>query len=114
MNKENSKALKGILQVIIIIHHISQLSHNSVFLSKFTYFGVYSVGVFFFLSIYGMLKQLENNKKKYLKGFLKHRFTKILIPVIIFSLISYIIRVTLFKQTFTFKNFLIIIKLVIL
>lgn len=86
---ENTNSLKGIFQITIILHHLSQTEQNIKFLSYFENMGVYSVGFFFFISMYGLCKQISKNKEIYLKNFFKRRFLKILIPIVIVTIICF-------------------------
>lgn len=80
LSLETSKAIQGLCAVLIIIHHLAQdLLESAGVLSGFSEFGVLFVGVFFFFSGYGLYTSLKT-KDNYLKGFIKKRFTAILIP----------------------------------
>lgn len=81
-----TKVLKALLPLIIILHHVSfRTDINGLVL--FSNVGVTVVTIFFFLSGYGLFQSL-NDKKDYLKKFLKNRLSTLLIPYLI-SIILY-------------------------
>lgn len=101
LSRLDTTYIKGILQILIILHHLSQNEHNLRFLNYFHKFGMYSVGIFFFLSVYGLSKQLKSNREKYLDSFLKKRFLKIFMAVFLFTIIALITRVLVLNETWT-------------
>lgn len=79
---ETSKCIKGFCAVAIILHHLSQYLvslQKADVLFLFNDIGVVFVGIFFFFSGYGLYTSLKS-KDNYLKGFVKKRFSTILIP----------------------------------
>lgn len=100
--KEWSALLKGILALLIVLHHISKMidiwlfPSNDFALSLIKQFsGSISslfVGLFFFISGYGLTSSLMQNKEDYLRTFKKKRFMKILPPFIIASMFALILK----------------------
>lgn len=81
--------LRGILALFIILHHLSQrydfsISDSltwpwqSLSLNIFITMGAPIVGVFFFLTGYGLSKSLNTKGKSYTTGFISKRFSKTL------------------------------------
>ena len=78
LTRENTKAVKGLLALSIILCHLS--SHTSYHLPFFSFsaMGPTGVGCFFFLSGFGCA--VSAKKKSYFKWFLRRHTEKILIP----------------------------------
>ncbi len=78
-----SKGLLGFCAVGIMLHHMSQTiffaGEDPGVLLFMVDVGVCFVGMFFFFSGYGLYSSLRD-KPNYLKGFLRNRFTAILVP----------------------------------
>ena len=80
LSLDASTPLKGFAAVSIIIHHLSQeLADKAGPLEVFQSLGVLFVGFFFFFSGYGLYTSLKT-KENYLKGFIRHRLTAVLVP----------------------------------
>lgn len=86
---EKNISIRGICAVEIMIGHLGLELKNELILQPFCRAGLLVVGVFFFLSGYGLSYSFLN-KKNYLHGFLQKRLTSILIPVGLFCLLSII------------------------
>ncbi len=101
VNKNVSIQLLRIMSMLFVIfgcHLFSEL--NSTFLTKTTQF--FNVGVFIFLFIFGYLygkKNIQDYKKWYI-----NRAKKILIPVYIFLIIFFLLK--LFVNDFSLKYFI--------
>lgn len=87
---ENTLPLRGLLAVLIIVHHVSQrLTYGCPdtywcrILNQFNTWGYLIVSVFFFLSGYGLMKSYIQRKEDYIAGFIRKRTTKITTPFII-------------------------------
>ncbi len=103
-SKTQCLSLKGFFSLIIIFHHLSQsITKGSVF-PYYQYFGVLGTTGFFFISGYGLAKQLNTKKEDYIKGFLPKRLVTLLIPYFFMTVVYYIFRHKtdgyLFKQIF--------------
>ena len=82
-DKAKIEPLRGVLAVIIILHHI-YLSVGYEFLSQFKSWGAIVVSIFLFVSGYGLSKSLTEKGTKYLDSFLfKRVFLGILLPFIV-------------------------------
>ena len=77
---ETMKSLRGFAAIGVILHHISQeeIFQKKGELSMFVNAGAYFVAIFFFCSGYGLLKSFDN-KKDYLKGFVRKRIVKAIV-----------------------------------
>ena len=88
---EATLPLRGLLAVGIVFHHISQrvaLVVPDVWgVSQFEFWGPPIVAVFFFLSGYGLMKNLQVKGASYLDGFLRKRMTKVFLPLLLCSLV---------------------------
>ena len=79
--KDVSNSWKGILAIIVLLHHISQrLSGDYLLFSVFYDAGFIAVAAFFFFSGYGLQKQRLNKGVEYRKDYFKKRVFTILIP----------------------------------
>lgn len=86
LSLKNTTEIKGISAVLIILTHcISAFGSDNYFLNQFC-LGWLVVAVFFFLSGYGIAHGYKC-KENYFNGFLKTRFTKLLIPYLIANII---------------------------
>ena len=79
--KEQSKVIKGICCIIVFLVHVPK-EHGNAIQDAIGSFGYICVTIFFLLSAYG-LKYSINNKKDYLKHFLRNRILAIYIPFVI-------------------------------
>lgn len=89
MSKEYSNVLKGIMSIIVVLVHIP-LQYSNKIQDAIGSFGYICVTMFFIFSAYGLMYSLDN-KKDYIKNFLKQRLLIILIPFFIVNTISLII-----------------------
>ena len=89
----NSIMIKGFLSLSVVFGHLSYFFKDSSLLLLFRTLGRTSVGIFFFLSSYGLTKQYISKEKYYVR-FLSKRFTKVLIPYLILSFIYWLYYVT--------------------
>ena len=86
-----AKALQAFAALMIILHHLVQTitQYGSVKKGPVTIwnsFGILFTSVFFFFSGYGLYKRYKTGED-YLKGFLRHRFLKVLIPFLLTNVI---------------------------
>lgn len=110
MSKEDTLAFKGIFSIIVILHHVSQIENDIPIIHYFANFGMYAVGMFFFISAYGMTKQVKLNGEKYLKGFFKKRFLKLLLPIFIVTIIHIVLNILIFHKTYTISSIINVYK----
>lgn len=88
LKKEDTVLIKAILILGIILHHIYIRYNSLFFLKPFEYLGWLFVGVFFFLSGFGLYTSMKS-KKDYLKR-MPSKIIKLIIPFLI-ALVIYII-----------------------
>ena len=86
LSKDNMVALRGAMATQGILHHISQAAGFGKLSGIYGSYGYLAVGVFFFLSGYGLMTQ-HMSKPNYHKGFLFKRLSSILIPYILAALL---------------------------
>ena len=103
-DSQQTKNFKGFFSIGILLHHLgfmAKFSRNSRYFIPKYYIGHPMVGIFFFFSGYGVMKNFLT-KKDYLKGFLKHRFIIVLIPFYLintlYGLLFYFTRNKYFYQ----------------
>lgn len=89
LEKEQTIPLRGILCLLIILHHLSLAVDAGGVFGMFKYVGVVAVGAFFFLSGYGIMKQSEKQGEVYLKGFLRKRVLKLIVPLAVAFVVSF-------------------------
>ena len=80
--------LRGILALLIVLHHLVLVIKNleiphKLGAQQLMMWGGLVVGVFFFITGYGLTISILKKGKDYLKGFFKKRIMKLLIPAII-------------------------------
>ncbi len=112
LDYNNTIALRGLCAVEIVIGHIGAAGRDPwLFLNRKA--GVLVVGVFLFLSGYGLIYSL-NKKENYLQGFFGHRIPKLLLPAFLVYIIYYILeladtpvgsRLAVTLKYFTFLKF---------
>ncbi len=90
-DKKQANIIRGICCIIVVLVHIPQ-EHGNFIQDAIGSFGYIAVTVFFLLSAYGLKYSLEN-KKDYLKHFLKNRLLVIYIPFVLANLIYQIINI---------------------
>ena len=80
---ENTLPLRGVLALLIALHHVSQRIVSTPILSEFSQWGEYIVALFFFIMGYGLTISYEKKGTSYLDGFFKRRIIKLILPYII-------------------------------
>lgn len=87
MSLSVTKGILGICAIFIVLHHMAQaLDRNAGALAGLAELGVCFVGLFFFISGYGLYKSLLI-KPDYLKGFFRRRLSAVLVPYFIVNLV---------------------------
>lgn len=100
LGRNYTNQLRGFFAVVVVYYHLALGIHPDGIFDIFSNLGNYSVGVFFFLSGYGLLVQYQKKGRDYLKGFLWHRvIVSLVIPYLIFNVIYYVAYVCLGRQT---------------
>lgn len=88
---ETSTCLKGISAVLVAMHHVQQQNVLAKYYLVFGYIGFILVGLFFFLSGYGLAYGFRN-KQGYMKSFLKKHLLSIYMPYWIMLLLNTAVR----------------------
>lgn len=86
ISKDSTSVLKGFAALWVIVYHLSQLT-DFVINPYIHITGQMHVGLFFFLSGYGLAISLRKNKMKFFTGFWKKRSVNVLVPFIIINVI---------------------------
>lgn len=93
---EESTSLKGILILGVVLSHLQIFCFKPQDYPIINGFAVLAqVGIFFFISGYGLTSSFQKKGQLYLHGFLSHRLFKIIIPLLIATCL-YLIEVQLF------------------
>lgn len=103
LDKTNMNVLKGIACVLVIISHISLQLGGKGILTLTSSVGYLAVGVFFFSSGYGLMYSFIN-KGNYLKGFIKKRILKILVPFWIVNIVFLLIDIVVNEQHYAYLD----------
>ena len=82
LDKYNSNKIKGLLAILIIMHHLSIYIKDVILFKILTIIGIIAVSAFFFYSGYGLMTSYLK-KESYIKDFLNKRIMKIVMPYII-------------------------------
>ena len=90
-SKDRTTLLKAVLPWVIILHHLSLRTN---LLGDFIEAGVYVVGLFFFISGYGLEKKRMVGAKNYLKQ-LPKRLSKLLLPLVV-PIVIYLVLIISF------------------
>lgn len=89
LSVENTTALRGILAITIVLHHISEKISVAVLFQQLVHTGYMIVALFFFLSGYGIIVQYKKKGDAYLKGFWKKRILYLFLIFILVTLVYY-------------------------
>ena len=82
LSRENTYALRGVMAVLIVLHHLSQNRDGGLILLALKNVGVPCVALFLFFSGYG-LHRSALTKKNYAPTILKRRIPSVLVPYLI-------------------------------
>ena len=105
LSKENSTVIRGFSALCVMFLHVSRYYRGGVVLPLFFNLGRSAVGIFFFLSAYGLMKQHISNSNYY-KAFLVNRFKKLFLPYIIVTLMYWVFY-NIFGESIGIKDVLI-------
>lgn len=104
LSKDYTGYLRGILALCIVFCHISYNRRNIAVFNVFNYLGPFIVGVFFFLSGYGIISRIkETGTDKYLENYIDKRVIK-LAKEYIYVWIFYILTGLVIYRNFSFFN----------
>ncbi len=104
LEMENGNKIRGLLSVLIVIHHLSLNIRYAFILKAFSIIGIVCVAIFFFYSGYGLM--LNYSKcDNYLKSFFSKRLMKIILPYLVSMLMTWL-GYLLIKYKFTPREML--------
>ncbi len=92
LSKDDTTSMKGICAICVILHHLGIIFNYTGILGNINkYLGGISVGVFFFLSAYGLVLQYKKVGRPYLKKVLFVKIPKLWLYLISTNLIYYFV-----------------------
>lgn len=104
LSKYNTQQLKGVSCIMVVIVHVaSSLTTTGGIMALPSNIGFLAVGVFFFISGYGLLTSYIQ-KENYVEGFISRRFVPLLIPFFISNIIHLIVEISLFDRTYSLPD----------
>lgn len=89
LGRESNQCFRGLLALLIVFHHVCKY-YEFPFSSEGGAYGITVVGLFFFFSGYGLMKQYAIKGNVYCNGFLIKRTKKLLPSFLIISVLSII------------------------
>ena len=95
---DSSQSLRGLSAIEITLGHIG-IATQSIFLFPNRKAGILFVGIFFFLSGYGLIYSLKN-KENYISNFFRKRFFKIFLPAYTVYMIVLFIKLFILQIPF--------------
>ena len=87
LSVDNTNALRGIMAIAIVLHHLSEHSTSGRLFPLLNHIGYLLVAVFFFLSGYGLMVSFQRKGKAYLEGFWKRRILFFVIVLLLDTLL---------------------------
>lgn len=105
-NLSNTLPLRGILILMVIIHHIFHEFPIYIIQRETNYWGPFAVEGFFFMSGYGLMMSYQQKGEIYLKNFLSKKLYKLIIPIIIITFIFLCFKYLFEGNLNLFKTFL--------
>lgn len=75
--------LRGVAALAVVVHHVALNTPKAPVINQFLVMGTLAVSFFFFLSGYGLMISYIKKGEKYLSGFLRHRYARLLPPFLI-------------------------------
>lgn len=106
LSKENTKALKGIFAVFVLWHHLYQYSAlitGTVIGIVFQAMGYLSVGMFFFLSGYGLTTSYRN-RGGYIDTFLRKKVLTLYIDILLFTGLFYFFNAVILTDSISLSS----------
>ncbi|MCA5013983.1 MULTISPECIES: acyltransferase family protein [unclassified Enterococcus] len=95
LSVQTTSNIQCVLVIIIMMHHISQVTAGaagSLLSTSLSVAGRLAVSVFFFISGYGIFKQYLMKKQQYLKNFLQKRLGPLILSYILAMIIYFVYR----------------------
>lgn len=90
LSKKTCDCLKGIFAVCVLLHHLFQhsgLFHGTLIGIGLQFLGYFSVGVYFFLSGFGLMQSFQAKGKVYLDIFPKKRILPFYITIVFLTIL---------------------------
>ncbi len=102
---EDGLSIRGISALMVLLAHLVLSTKNGILMPKFYIYGAggLAVGLFFFLSGYGLQKQYLEKGASYRQSFLKRRLPSVLIPFALFAVLYWLVYYSLGK-VYTFHD----------
>lgn len=89
-NAERTLPLRGVLALLIVAHHLAQIAKMRGApwpMTEFSPWGPMVVGMFLFITGYGLMVSYRRKGAAYLRGFIPHRLAKLLPPFLVATLV---------------------------
>lgn len=93
LSREATCVYKGLLAVVIVLHHLSQKTLSGVWFREFSKIGYLAAALYFFFSGYGLQKSYLQKGNEYSHRFLLKRIPAVLFPYIIVSVLYWLMYV---------------------
>lgn len=87
LEKSVTDSLRGLFAVMVVLHHLSYYAYEGLLFGWFAYVGYLAVAVFFFLSGYGLMRQLNQAGPSYIKRIFLKKLPKLIIVYAFFTLL---------------------------
>ncbi|AAM31800.1 conserved protein [Methanosarcina mazei Go1] len=87
LSKGNTDRIRGLLALVVILHHVAQRMDNVGLMLPFCQAGSYAVSIFLFFSGYGLMTSSLKNPN-YFKNFFCKRISKVYIPFLIINIFT--------------------------
>ena len=96
LSKDASTCLKGLACLLIVLHHwcarLNGIGYSNPIIDLISLRGgITGVAIFFFLSSYGLTRSQIKHRDSFL-SFLKKRFIKVIIPLLVTNILWFVIR----------------------
>lgn len=89
----STNRLRGMMSILIILHHMSERVNKGILFPQLQHIGYMIVGLFLFLSGYGLMTQYLGRGKQYLHKFWEKRIGYIFLVHLSFSILYWIFRI---------------------
>lgn len=87
LEKPVTDSLRGLFALMVVLHHLSYYAYEGLLFRWFAYVGYLAVAVFFFLSGYGLMRQLEGSGTPYIKRIFAKKLPKLVLVYGFFTVI---------------------------
>jgi probable poly-beta-1,6-N-acetyl-D-glucosamine export protein len=87
LSKKNTVQVKGLMIIIIVLHHLSKKLTYVGLMFPFKGIGYLAVSMFFFLSGYGLMES-RKTKNDFFKSFFSRRFNKVYLPFFLINILT--------------------------